>query len=112
VALLLRGGRVVDPAAGLDLIADVVIRDGRIVEIGQDLKIAKGETIECSEKVILPGLVDVHAHLREPGREATDSSSSRPTRSRSPTRAPRCASCASALSSTASFACIRSARSP
>jgi dihydroorotase len=69
VALLLRGGRVVDPAAGLDLVADVVIRDGRIVEIGQDLRIAKGETIECSEKVVLPGLVDVHAHLREPGRE-------------------------------------------
>jgi dihydroorotase len=69
VALLLRGGRVVDPAAGLDLVADVVIRDGRIVEIGQDLKIAKGETVECSEKVVLPGLVDVHTHLREPGRE-------------------------------------------
>jgi dihydroorotase len=69
VALLLRGGRVVDPAAGLDLVADMVVRDGRIVEIGQDLKIPKGETIECAEKVLLPGLVDVHAHLREPGRE-------------------------------------------
>jgi dihydroorotase len=69
VALLLRGGRVVDPAAGLDLVADVVVRDGRIVEIGQGLTIPKGETIECSEKVVLPGLVDVHAHLREPGRE-------------------------------------------
>jgi dihydroorotase len=69
VALLLRGGRVVDPAAGLDIVADVVIRDGRIVEIGKDLKIPKGETVECSEKVILPGLVDVHTHLREPGRE-------------------------------------------
>jgi dihydroorotase len=69
VALLLRGGRVVDPAAGLDLVADMVVRDGRIVEIGQDLRIPKGETIECAEKVLLPGLVDVHAHLREPGRE-------------------------------------------
>ncbi len=69
MALLLRGGRVVDPVAGLDLVADVVIRDGLIVEIGQDLKILKGETIECSEKVVLPGLVDVHTHLREPGRE-------------------------------------------
>jgi dihydroorotase len=69
VALLLRGGRIVDPAAGLDLVADVVVRDGRIVEIGQDLKIPKGETIECAEKVVLPGLVDAHAHLREPGRE-------------------------------------------
>jgi dihydroorotase len=69
VALLLRGGRIVDPAAGLDLVADVIVRDGRIVEIGQDLKIAKGETVECAEKVVLPGLVDAHTHLREPGRE-------------------------------------------
>jgi dihydroorotase len=69
VALLLRGGRIVDPAAGLDLVADVIVRDGRIVEIGQDLKIPKGETVECAEKVVLPGLVDAHTHLREPGRE-------------------------------------------
>lgn len=69
MALLLKGGRVVDPAAGIDRVADVLIRDGVIVEIGTDLKMAKGETVECSEKVILPGLVDVHTHLREPGRE-------------------------------------------
>lgn len=69
MALLLRGGRVVDPAVGLDRVADVVIRDGRIVEIGDDLTIPKGVTIECAEKVVLPGLVDVHTHLREPGHE-------------------------------------------
>ncbi len=51
------------------MVGDVVIRDGLIVEIGKDLTIPKGETIECAEKVVLPGLVDVHAHLREPGRE-------------------------------------------
>jgi dihydroorotase len=69
VGLLLKGGRVVDPAAGLDQIADVLIRDGVIVEVGQGLKMPKGETVECSEKIVLPGLVDVHTHLREPGRE-------------------------------------------
>ncbi len=69
MALLLKGGRVVDPAADLDIIADVIIRDGCIVEIGPDLTIPKGETVECAEKIILPGLVDVHTHLREPGRE-------------------------------------------
>jgi len=46
-----------------------VIRDGRIVEIGQDLTIPKGITVECAEKVIVPGLVDIHTHLREPGYE-------------------------------------------
>lgn len=69
MALLLKGGRVVDPACGLDAVLDVVIRDGRIVEIGEDLTIPKGETIDCAEKIVLPGLVDIHVHLREPGAE-------------------------------------------
>lgn len=69
MALLLEGGRVVDPAAGLDVTADVVIRDGVIVAVGRGLSIPKGERIDCSGKVVMPGLVDVHAHLREPGRE-------------------------------------------
>jgi dihydroorotase len=69
VALLLKNGRVVDPAAGLDEVCDIVVRDGVIAEIGKDLRIPKGETIDLSEKVVLPGLVDVHVHLREPGRE-------------------------------------------
>jgi len=69
VALLLRGGRVVDPTAGFDGVLDVVVRDGLIVGVGEELAIPKGETIDCAEKVVLPGLVDVHTHLREPGRE-------------------------------------------
>jgi len=69
VALLLRGGRVVDPAVGLDRVADVVIDDGRIVEIGDNLSIEDGTIIECAEKIVVPGLVDVHVHLREPGYE-------------------------------------------
>lgn len=69
MALLLKGGRVVDPAVGLDAVGDVLIRDGVIVEVGTDLKMAKGETVDCAEKIVLPGLVDVHTHLREPGFE-------------------------------------------
>lgn len=69
MALLLRHIRAVDPSVGLDQECDIVIRDGRIVEIGQDLSIPKGETVECAEKVLLPGLVDAHTHLRQPGRE-------------------------------------------
>lgn len=69
MAVLLRGARVVDPAVGLDEVCDVVVRDGRIVEIGPDLSIPKGITVECAEKVLVPGLVDIHTHLREPGRE-------------------------------------------
>lgn len=73
MALLLKNARVVDPAVGLDAVRDIVIRDGVIAEIGEDLKIAKGETVECAEKVVLPGLADVHTHLREPGREDEES---------------------------------------
>lgn len=73
MALLLKGGRVVDPAVGLDAVLDIVVRDGVIVEVGTDLTIPKGETIDCAEKVVLPGLADVHVHLREPGREYKES---------------------------------------
>lgn len=69
MTVLLRGGRVVDPAAGIDRVCDVVIGDGRIVEVGDDLTIAEGAIIECAEKIVVPGLVDVHVHLREPGYE-------------------------------------------
>ncbi|NTW27771.1 MAG: dihydroorotase [Coriobacteriia bacterium] len=69
MALLLKGGRVVDPAVGLDAVCDIVIRDGLIVEIGSDLTIPKGITVDCAGKVVVPGLVDAHTHLREPGRE-------------------------------------------
>lgn len=68
--LLLRGGRVVDPAVGLDAVSDVVIENGLITDVGSDLDAPKGATVvECAEKVVLPGLVDVHTHLREPGYE-------------------------------------------
>ena len=73
MALLLKNARVIDPAVGLDAVCDIVIRDGVIAEIGTDLKIAKGETVECAEKVVLPGLADIHTHLREPGREDEES---------------------------------------
>ena len=69
VALLLKNGRVIDPSVGLDQVCDIVVRDGLIAEIGQDLTIPKGVTIECAEKIVVPGLVDVHTHLREPGFE-------------------------------------------
>ena len=69
MALLLKNARLVDPACGLDDIADMVIRDGRVVEIGKGLSIAKGVTRDLTGKVVVPGLVDMHVHLREPGYE-------------------------------------------
>lgn len=68
--LLLRGGRVLDPSAGRDEISDVLLRDGRIEAVGTSLGVPDGaEVLDCSGLFVSPGFVDVHCHLREPGRE-------------------------------------------
>src|SRR5262245_15650071 len=70
---LLRGGRVIDPAAGVDAAVDLLIDGDRIVKIGRDLppSLAEGgDIIEVpAGLVICPGLIDMHVHLREPGQE-------------------------------------------
>lgn len=68
VDLLIRGGRVVDPAGNHDETADVWVRDGKIAGIGRFEGRAEHE-IDADGAVICPGLVDMHVHLREPGEE-------------------------------------------
>jgi dihydroorotase len=69
--LLLKGARLVDPARGFEGPADVLVVDGRIADVGgRALRSGSGvTTIDCDGLVVAPGLVDLHAHLREPGRE-------------------------------------------
>lgn len=65
---LLQGGRVVDPGTGRDEVADMLIRDGSVAAIGSGLA-TTGDAIDVSGCVVLPGFVDLHTHVREPGRE-------------------------------------------
>lgn len=69
MALLLKNARVIDPQVELDEVCDILIRDGVIVEVGHDLKMEKGVERDLSGKVVVPGLVDIHVHLRDPGQE-------------------------------------------
>ncbi|MBY6276261.1 dihydroorotase [Symbiobacterium thermophilum] len=69
-SLLIRGGRLLDPANEVDRVADLLVADGRIRAIGEGLPVPPGATvIETSGKVVAPGFIDVHVHLRVPGQE-------------------------------------------
>ena len=62
--LVLKGGRVIDPAQGLDGVQDVAIADGKIAAIGQDISAGDGaETVDVRGALVLPGLIDTHAHV-------------------------------------------------
>ncbi len=68
--LLIRGGRVIDPSRQTDDLADVLVHDGRIEAIGRNVPAPPGAEIdEAAGKIVAPGFVDVHVHLREPGFE-------------------------------------------
>lgn len=69
MALLLKNARVIDPQVGLDEVADILVRDGKIVEVGRNLTMEKGVERDLTGKIVVPGLVDMHVHLREPGYE-------------------------------------------
>jgi dihydroorotase len=68
--LLIRGGYLIDPAAGVDGLRDVLLKDGKVAEIAAPgkLKLANGaEVLDATGLTLAPGLVDMHVHLREPG---------------------------------------------
>ena len=68
--LLIKGGRVVDPEAGIDGVQDVLIGKGKVTELGKDLKPGRNtREVDARGMLVLPGFVDLHAHLRTPGRE-------------------------------------------
>lgn len=68
--ILLRGGRIVDPSQQMDAVGDLLLVDGAVAAVGGELDAPEGaRVIDVGGKVVTPGLIDVHVHLREPGQE-------------------------------------------
>ena len=70
--LLIRGGRVIDPANSIDERLDIYIEDGKIARLGKNLTVPGAQALDADQLTVAPGLVDLHVHLREPGFEAKE----------------------------------------
>jgi dihydroorotase len=67
--ILIKGGRVINPARNFDDICDILIDKGKIAAIGKGLDDKGAEVIDATGKLVTPGLIDIHVHLRDPGLE-------------------------------------------
>ena len=67
--LLVKGGRVIDPANNIDAQLDILIEGDKIIEVGADLSADGAEVVDAKGMLVTPGLVDIHVHLRDPGYE-------------------------------------------
>ncbi len=67
--LVVKNGRVIDPASNLDRVCDVAVEDGLIQHIGENLSAPGAEEFDASGLIVAPGFIDMHVHLREPGFE-------------------------------------------
>ena len=67
--ILIKNGRVIDPAGGLDANLDVLVENGRIADMGEKLTAGSARIVDAKGLVVSPGFIDLHVHLREPGYE-------------------------------------------
>ena len=65
--LLIRRGRIIDPASGIDMVADLAIDGGKIAVLGNLHDFSASETVDADGMIVAPGFIDMHCHLREPG---------------------------------------------
>jgi len=67
--LLIHGGRIIDPSQGIDQISDLLIAEGKIMQLGKAGIVSEAKNIDATGLVVCPGFIDLHCHLREPGFE-------------------------------------------
>lgn len=67
--ILIKGGRIIDPQTKTDKISDILLDNGIVQKIGENLSAENAEVINASGKIVAPGLIDMHCHLRDPGYE-------------------------------------------
>ncbi len=71
--ILFRRGRVMDPRNGVDGVCDVLVRDGRVAEVSEaPLNVPDARVVDATGRLVLPGFIDLHVHLREPGEEGKE----------------------------------------
>ena len=69
MSMFIKGGRVIDPANKIDALMDILIEGNKISKVAKNIKVSTGEVIDATGKIVAPGIIDMHVHLREPGRE-------------------------------------------
>lgn len=67
--LLIKNGRVIDPANKIEEVLDILVEGGKISKVARGIDVKADTVIDAADKIVMPGIVDMHVHLREPGRE-------------------------------------------
>ncbi|MFH1354936.1 MAG: dihydroorotase [Candidatus Omnitrophota bacterium] len=67
--LLIKNGRLVDPSNNIDEVCDLLLENGKVSKVAQQIDTNSTQVIDAKDKIVMPGIVDMHVHLREPGRE-------------------------------------------
>ncbi len=70
--ILIKNGRIIDPSQNMDKVGDLLVEKGRIIKVGQKIKAPGASIVDAENKIIAPGFIDMHTHLREPGREEAE----------------------------------------
>ena len=76
MSILIKNGRVIDPANKIDAVLDILIQNNKIFQVAKQINANAATVIDASNKIVAPGIVDMHVHLREPGREDKETVSS------------------------------------